>query len=189
LNAKFFARLRASLFNGSLTQAQVDGINAIEKAWKKHGDGDTRKLAYLLATAFHETARTMQPVRETLAKTDAKAKEILTKAWKAGKLPWVKRDYWSSGWFGRGYVQLTHEVNYRKASQKLGVDLIGNPSLAMRPDIAAAILVRGCMEGWFTGKKLGDYTNFTQMRRVVNGTDRAAIIAGYAMSFEAALRR
>jgi putative chitinase len=187
LNAKFFARLRASLFNGHLSQAQVDGINAIEKAWKKHGDGDRRKLAYLLATAFHETARTMQPVRETLAGTDAKAKEILTKAWRAGKLKWVKADYWSSGFFGRGFVQITHEANYRKAGQKLGVDLVKNPGLALDPAIAAVILVRGCMEGWFTGKKLGDYSTYKQMRRVVNGTDRADMIAGYALSFEAAL--
>lgn len=187
MNAKFFARLRASLFNGHLSQAQVDGINAIEKAWKRHGDGDRRKFAYLLATAFHETARTMQPVRETLAKTDAKAKEILTKAWRAGKLPQVKRDYWSSGFFGRGFVQLSHEANYRKAGQKLGIDLIADPGLAMRPDIAATILVRGCLEGWFTGKKLGDYATYAQMRRVINGADRAADIARYADAFLAAL--
>jgi predicted chitinase len=187
MNGRFFAAVRSSLFNGSLSQAQVDGINAIEAAWRKHGDGDKRKLAYLLATAYHETAFTMQPVRETLAKTDAKAKEILTKAWRAGKLKWVKRDYWSGGYFGRGFVQLTHKENYAKAEKELGYPLVAQPSLALNDRIAALILVKGCMEGWFTGKKLKDYSTFVGMRRVVNGTDRATAIAAHAEKFLKAL--
>jgi hypothetical protein len=192
MDAAFFDAVRKTVFGGSLSQPQVDGINIIADAWSRYGDGDNRKLAYLLGTAFHETARTMQPVRETLATTDAKAKERLTKAWRAGKLPWVSKDYWSSGWFGRGYVQLTHKTNYERAGRELGVDLVANPSLAMDPDIAAAILIKGCMEGWFTNKKLGTYitksdADYIGARRVVNGTDKAAMIAGYATSFYRAL--
>lgn len=191
MNMAFFDAVRETVFGGSLTQGQVDGLNVIIKTWEQMGDGDPRKLAYILATVYHETARTMQPVRETLAKTDAKAKEILTKSWRAGKLPWVKRDYWSSGFFGRGYVQLTHEANYRKAGQKLGLDLVRQPELALQPSIAAHILVRGMMEGWFTGKKLSDYigdrADYVNARRIVNGTDRAVMIAGYAAKFEQGL--
>lgn len=187
LNAAFFNAVRSSLFGGKLSQSQVDGFNAIFKIWVIHGDGDRRKLAYILATAYHETARTMEPVRETLAKTDAKAKELLTKAWKAGKMPQVKKDYWFGGYFGRGFVQLTHEYNYQKAQDETGHPLVKNPSLAMEPNIAALILVKGMMRGWFTGKKLADYTDFTSMRRVVNGTDRAAQIATHAEKFLAAL--
>ena len=191
MNTAFFDAVRETVFDGSLTQDQGDGLNLIIKTWEQMGDGDPRKLSYILATAFHETARTMQPVRETLAKTDAKAKEILTKSWRAGKLPWVKRDYWSSGFFGRGYVQLTWEANYRKAGQKLGIDLVRQPELALQPSIAAHILVRGMMEGWFTGKKLSDYigdkADYVNARRIVNGTDRAVMIAGYAAKFEQGL--
>jgi putative chitinase len=185
----FFAGVRP-LFGGELSQPQVDGINTILEAWEKYGDDDPRKLAYILATAKHETANTMQPVRETLAKTDAKAKEILTKAWKAGKLPWVKKDYWSSGFFGRGFVQLTHAANYEKAGKALGIDLVANPSRAMDPTISSAILVRGMMEGWFTGKKLSDYPHdFIEARRIVNGTDKAQLIAGYAYRFLEAIEK
>ena len=151
------------------------------------------QAAYVLATAWHETARTMKPVRETLAKTDAKAKEILTKAWKAGKLPWVKADYWSSGWFGRGYVQLTHKANYERAGKKLGVDLVKNPSLAMEPKIAAEVLVLGSKEGWFTGRRLIDFITLTRSdyvgaRKIINGTDKSDLIASYAKQYDALLK-
>jgi len=186
MNAEFFEAVRP-LFGGSLSQAQVDGFKIIFEAWRKVGSGNERDLAYILATAYHETARTMQPVRETLATTDAKAKERLTKAWKSGKLPWVKSDYWSGGWFGRGFVQLTHRANYVKASEKLGVDLVSDPSKAMIPEVSALILVRGMQEGWFTNMKLADAADFREARRVVNGTDRASQIAMYADAFLSAL--
>ncbi|KAB2656262.1 hypothetical protein F9K94_17315 [Brucella tritici] len=151
------------------------------------------QLAYVLATAYHETAFTIKPVRETKANTDAKAKEILTKSWKAGKLPWVKADYWSSGFFGRGYVQLTHQENYQRAGQAIGVDLVANPSLALDQDIAAKIIVLGMKYGWFTGKKLSDFitlqkSEFVGARRIVNGTDKAGEIAGYASQYNTLLK-
>jgi hypothetical protein len=186
MNAEFFEAVRP-MFGGALSQAQVDGFKIIFEAWRKVGSGNERDLAYILATAYHETARTMQPVRETLATTDAKAKERLTKAWKSGKLPWVKSDYWSGGWFGRGFVQLTHRANYVKASEKLGIDLVSDPSKAMIPEVSALILVRGMQEGWFTGMKLADAAVFREARRVVNGTDRASQIAMYADAFLSAL--
>jgi hypothetical protein len=41
---------------------------------------------------------------------------------------------------GRGFVQLTHDYNYRAASQVVGVDLVGNPALANDPKLAAEIM-------------------------------------------------
>jgi predicted chitinase len=186
MNAEFFKAVRP-MFGGSLSQQQVDGFKIIFEAWRKVGSGNERDLAYILATAYHETARTMQPVRETRAITDAKAKERLTKAWKSGKLPRVKSDYWSGGWFGRGFVQLTHRENYVKAGKKLGIDLVSDPSKAMIPEVSALILVRGMQEGWFTGMKLADASDFREARRVVNGTDCASQIAMYADAFLSAL--
>jgi hypothetical protein len=48
-------------------------------------------------------------------------------------------------------------------------------------------------EGWFTGRRLGDYLrpgrvpDYIGARRVINGQDRAALIAQYARQFERAL--
>ena len=132
------------------------------------------QCANVLAQVNWETGGTMMPVRETFATSDQTAKTRLTKAWKAGKLPWVKRDYWSSGFFGRGFIQLTHESNYRKAGKAVGVDLVAKPSLALDPVISAKTTIMGMRDGWFTGKKLSDYitlsrSDFTAARAIVNG--------------------
>jgi hypothetical protein len=66
-------------------------------------------------------------------------------------------------------------------------DLIGYPDRALNAALAAKILVVGCTGGWFTGKKLSDYPDYVNMRRVVNGTDKAEQIAEYARTFERAL--
>lgn len=151
------------------------------------------QTAYVLATAYHETAHTMKPVRETLAASDKQAISRLEAAWKKGQLKWVKTPYWREGWFGRGYVQLTHKANYELAARKLGIDFVSNPSLVMAPENAAKILVKGSLEGWFTGKKLADYitlhkSDFRGARRIINGTDKAALIAGYAEKYDALLK-
>lgn len=194
--AAFFDAVRP-LFGGKLSQSQVDGINVILGAFKLYGDGSATKLAYILATAFHETGGTMQPVKETQftadVPTDALVKQRLTKAWKAGKLPWVKSDYWSGGFFGRGYVQLTHKANYVKAGKVVGVDLFANPDKALDPGIASRVLVQGMMEGWFTGKPLGKYItgtefDFRDARRVVNGVESAEKVKEHAERFLFALR-
>ena len=60
----FFSYTRKNLFGGNLTQGQVDGITQILNTWEDGWDElDDRKLAYMLATAHHETDRTMQPSR------------------------------------------------------------------------------------------------------------------------------
>lgn len=153
-----------------------------------------RQSAYILATALWETAHTMRPVRETLADTDASAVARLERAWAAGKLPWVRSPYWRfdadrKSWLGRGYVQLTHKTNYINAGRKLGKDLTTDPDVVMQSAIAAEILVRGSMEGWFTKHKLPDHVNasrkdYISARRVINGTDKAAAIAKLAQEYE-----
>jgi hypothetical protein len=174
----FFSVVRARF--GALTQSQVDGFNVVLAATvhlpKTH-------RAYLLATTWHETARTMRPIEEY--------------GHGKGRAYGVPTGPWHVVYDGRGDVQLTWEVNYAKATKRLrelgiiglDIDLEKNPELALRADIAAAVLVYGCEEGWFTGKKLSDFDNFTDMRRVVNGTDQAATIASYAQTFQTALEQ
>ena len=156
----------------------------------------TRRLpleqrAYLLATAYHETARTMQPITEYGNRKYFDKYDVGNLAAQLGNTPQPDGD----GRFfrGRGYVQITGRANYEKAGRKTKVDLLNKPDLALDPQIAAVILVTGCSEGWFTGKKLSDYINdkikdYRNARRVINGVDEADTIKGYAEVFEQALR-
>jgi predicted chitinase len=193
----FFAYARRAPFGGRLSQQQIDGINAIFRQWEDRGYQDRRHLANILAQVFHETGGRMLPVRETFATSDAGAIRALDKAWKAGKLGSVKLPYWrrdkdGKSWFGRGQIQLTHKRNYQKLGDRLGIDLVGNPSLALDPDNGAAIAIVGMIEGLFTDKKLSDFlapglNDLEGAREVVNGRDKAKLIAGYHKNFLDAL--
>ena len=163
----YFDAVRATLFNGSLSQQQVMGQNFILREWRKRFgfEGDHRKLAYMLATTFHECGRTMWPIMEYGSQS------YLT-----------SKPYWP--YIGRGFVQLTWFENYEKASPIVEEDLVEFPDLALQPDIAAIIMFDGMFVGWFTGKSLDDYFSDTindsfNARRVINGTDCASEISGY----------
>ena len=74
-----------------------------------------------------------------------------------------------------------------------GIDLVADPDRAMEMDAAVTILIEGMLQGSFTGHKLADHLNATtedwvNARRIVNGTDRAEKLAGYAKAFHAAMR-
>ncbi|WP_333571298.1 hypothetical protein [Sphingomonas sp.] len=171
----FFKGVRA--VSGQLAQPQVDTINAL---LTKASHWRLSWLAYGLATAWHEAR--LVPVEEI---------------GKGGGRPYAKPGKYGQAQYGRGLVQLTWDKNYERADEELGLDgaLLRDFSVALRPDIAADILVRGMEEGWFTGKKLADYlpgdtatgAQFSEARRIINGTDRADMIAGYALQFQAAL--
>ena len=178
----FFAQVRPVLFGGFVGTAgpgQIAGLDAILSEWENRGGGDTRQLAYMLATAFLETNHTMQPVREAY---------WLSEAWRKTHLRYFP-------WYGRGLVQLTWQQNYTKADRllSLGGAQVANPDLALSPAVAVRIMFDGMAQGWFTGKKLSDFIlgglcSYEGARRIINGTDRAAECAGYARTFEAALR-
>lgn len=190
----FFDRARETDLLGSLSQGEVDGCNAILAACARW---PLAHAAYALATAYHETAGTMQPVKEM------GGVDYLTRLYDVrGRDPDRARKHGNvspgdgAKYCGRGYVQLTWRGNYVRAGRELGVDLVGQPDLAMRHDIAARILEAGMRQGWFTGKGLADYLPaagagshkaFVDARRIINGVDRAEKIAEHAMDFQEAL--
>ncbi|MCV9997751.1 hypothetical protein OE766_05785 [Pararhizobium sp. YC-54] len=193
----FFDAVRASLFDGVLQKRQVAGLTAILDRGSI-GKTDDRWLAYMLATAHHETGRTMQPVRETFAASDARAIALLDSAFEHGRLPSVSVPYWrrdaeGKTWLGRGLVQLTHRTNYEKMTLLTGIDLISNPGRAMELTVATDILFIGMETGAFTGRRLGQYfsatkEDWTGARRIINGRDRAERVAGYGRRYLAAIR-
>lgn len=194
--AAFFAEIRARrLLGATLEQSEVDGLNAILDACEGWGVSWT---AYALATAWHETAHTLQPIREIGSDAyltrmyDPLGLRPAVAARLGNEMPGDGAEY-----CGRGYVQITGRANYLRAGQELGVDLIHMPDAAMQPSVAARILRRGMEEGWFSERDLLDYlppTNvdaerkeFVDARAIVNGSDDAAHIADAALAFQTAL--
>lgn len=180
------------------TKSQVAGIERLLAAWDIYGDGQREKLAYILATSKWETGGRMEPVRETFGKSTEDTIRKLDAAWRAGKLGQVSRPYWRNGWFGRGDVQLTHKENYEKfrdvVKENFGVDIVVDPDAVLRPEVSAFILIKGMMEGSFTGESLGSFINGKELRwdaarRVVNPKDRKSMVAitTSGKAFDAAL--
>jgi putative chitinase len=177
----YFDVVRDALFEGALEQIHVDGQSVILAVWEYQGGGtpmtDLRWLGYMLSTTYHETAHRMWPITEYGSQSYLQSKEYY---------PYV----------GRGFAQLTWRDNYEKASKILSLyddrDLVDHPELALDSLIATRILFRGMAEGWFTGRKLGQYFNDTtddpvNARQIINGNDCDEQIAGYHRTFLAAL--
>lgn len=179
--APFFGDVRKTLFGGRLTTPQVKGMETKIKRALQEGY-PLSWVAYMLATVYHETAKRMQPVREGLSASDA----------------WRRRNLRYYPYYGRGDVQLTWAENYRKLGDLLGKDLIGNPDLALDPEISASVLVLGMKDGLFSkGHSLKVHlpnspatrAEFKQSRRIINIMDKADMIAGYALKFQSALQK
>lgn len=178
-----FDILRKELFK-SLSQTQVDALNFLVKRCSEAGMSYP-ETAYALATVYHETGvptkgtvvRTMEPIKEAGSDKYLRSKKYY---------PYI----------GYGYVQLTWKENYARVGRLIGEDLITHPERALVPEVAAKIMTGGMLNGWFTGvgfrrkRPVGRYDRaaYVRARAIINGTDKAELIAGYAMIFEKALR-
>jgi len=204
---KFYDRVRDDLFNGKLSQAQVEGMEAILNFWEAPPIAPTGEfkvnweirslgwLAYMLATTYHETAHTMQPIDEYGGEKYFQ---------KYDNFPELGNNQPGDGarFHGRGYVQLTGRTNYTGMTPVVRQfypdcpDLTLDPDAVKNPNFAAVIMFYGMFVGSFTGRALKHYigdpereqeVDFYNARKIINGLDRAEAIAGYAVKFNAAL--
>lgn len=170
-----------------------DAIRQIIEAWQRLGDGDTRKLAYILATAWNETGMISQRERRG----------------DPGSTTYQRQEaYWYTGYYGRGLSQLTWVGNYEWAKTFLSqvegkpVDVVANPDLMLNSRYGALVLVKGMIDGKFRSRdkagknryKLADFfnsttTDWTSAREIVNGdkAERGAAIGNVAMYIESLL--
>lgn len=183
-----YAKLRINF--GKLNQKQVDGFENIFNYWESSNLKDKRWLAYMLATTWHETAKTVQPIEEFGKGKGRKYGERV----KHSGVPYKN---YTAIYYGRGYVQLTWYENYELMGRLLKLNLLAQPELAMEPLIAAKIMFEGMTRGAssvgdFTGKCLEMYFNDKTddpvgARRIINGTDKAELIADYHRKFLASI--
>jgi hypothetical protein len=189
----FFNTVRSSLFSGSLSQDQVDGMNYLLDVWERHFEQQNPRdgnkwLAYCMATVFHETGQKMVPVAENNGKPYGNPPNSY----------WNPVSPYNKAYYGRGHVQLTWDTNYKKGQSQLktnyGLDvpIYKHPELMLQDEPSALVLYDGMTNGWFTGVGLPTYFNSTtedpyNARKIVNALDQASTIEGYYYKFKPAI--
>lgn len=179
---RFFAAVRGSgLFPGGLTTSQVEGIKFKLSAFAM-ARWPVGYCAYGMETSHHETDKKMQPIEEY---GKGRGKPYGRPGRHGGQIA-----------YGRGDVQLTWPDNYEKGDNDLRLNgaLINDYSKALDPAISARLMVSGMSKGWFTTRSLGKYlppsgpgtyAEFFQCRRIINGLDKADLLAKNALKWQA----
>lgn len=204
---KFYDALRSSsvLFGKTLNAGQVASLEVLLDEGQRR-KVELHQLSYILATAYGEAGSALKPISENMnytadrirqvwpsrfasvaaAKPYAKNPQKLANKVYGGRMGNTAAD---DGWRyrGRGLVQITGKDNYTKFG------IAANPDKALELSTAVSILFDGILGGKFTGAKLVQYVqqthqDYTNARRVVNGTFEAAKYAKYAVAFESALK-
>lgn len=180
---KYFAYLRRNM---GLSQSVVDGTKRITEHGRLSGT-QVNRLAYILATAYWETGRTMQPVVEAFWKDEA----------------WRKANLRYYPWHGRGLIQTTWKRNYEAIAVAMGLRktfFTEDPSRLLQWKYSIPALFTGMEKGIYTGHKLShhidlidetddkDYAEYVAARRIVNGVDKQSEIAKLALVYEKALK-
>ena len=171
----FFEKMKSNRLFTEFSQLQVDTIDAILDECEKLGVTDIRQMAYIFATAYHECYKPSKPDTRMTPMPEFGGEAYLK-----------SKPYYP--YYGRGLSQLTWKYNYAKEATRLNIDLLNTPELMLVIDTAANSHVYCMKHGRYTGKKLSDYINdkkcdFVNARRIINGTDKAIQIAGYAEKF------
>lgn len=178
-----------------LTTTKGEDFNGFVEKLKNDPDiTDVRWAAYMLATAYIETAYSFKPVSESgkgAGRDYAQEIEVTDVDGIRGK----KDEKYKNVYYGRGYVQLTWDYNYKKVGAAIGQDtkLYINPDLALDKDIAYKVASFGMRNGSFSGRKLSEFlnsnkTDYVNARSIINGTDRNNEIAEIAKKIELLLR-
>lgn len=175
------------IFEEKLSGSQIEGLTLLMDNMENDPNiKDVRHAAYMFATVKHECANTYLPIKEYGPNSYFDKYEPGTPI---GNRLGNKNPGDGLKFKGRGYVQITGLYNYDRLGKAIMVDLVNRPDAALEPDNAYKIMSVGMVRGMFTGRRLDQYINtekcdYIGARRIINGQDRAGLIAGYAEKFE-----
>jgi Chitinase class I len=127
--------------------AAIHSIHAnwplIFDALRAQGQGSVRSLIGAIGTVAIETASKWLPCRELYNDPPGQF-AYFEEMYGVGNHPSAEAmEHTLHGdgarYFGRGFIQLTWKNNYRAMGQRLGIDLVGNPDLALDAQTAADV--------------------------------------------------
>lgn len=196
---------------GVFTEASENNLRLLtENINNYYSDGceykpNLYKLAYMFATARHETFLfNLRPVEFFRSGPEVggiryfdKYDPVLAPEEYQRKIA-IKHGNVNRGdgykYRGRGLVHLTWHDNYKKAGDKIGVDLVSNPDLAMDINNSVPIMIWGMEEGVFTSVGINRFIysgkiDYLNARKVINGTDQALLVSEYAKKFQSILEK
>lgn len=177
---------------GKLVQPKVNAINFLLEKFDESELFDSKgKIAYAFATILRETADTFEPVKEGYWITKNRVQKLYNYYYNHNRHALntiFPNGLAGKNYLGRGRIQTTHNYNYKNIGDKLGIDLLNNPDLALDNETDWKILELGFSAGIWTGKKLSNYINddivdYYNARKIVNGLDHAREIANDAEKF------
>ncbi|MCP5512457.1 MAG: hypothetical protein H7A24_11290 [Leptospiraceae bacterium] len=156
----------------------MKNIPIIYKECIKAGVTDPGQIAYVLATAEHESKLGAMMMERQWIKDEAANVKYFNEKYGGRKDLGNTQPGDGAKFRGRGFCQITGRVNYTDWSRRLGIDLLSNPDLAAKDiTIASRILVIGMREGSFTKRhKLETHINgakrdFWNARRIINAPE------------------
>ncbi len=200
INKDHFSDNYKRIFQKPLGENRKKNIFLITDAFEADEEMKSlRWLAYILGTSMHESNDTFAPVVEGYwIKPESKRVSALYNYYLKNNPGALKTIFpygkVGTAYYGRGrVVQLTHDFNYKLASLKLYKDLrlFNDPEMIINDiDCDMQVTFKGMLNGWFTGYKLEQFfplgsskSNWFGARKIINGLDKANLIAGYAMKF------
>lgn len=193
--ATFYQKIRP-FFGGTIRTLQAQGLDAIINEFERRQLTDSRWLAYILATAYHETDRTMQPIEE-YGKGRGKdyGKKLKYGKGVGKRIPYNLPDqiYYGRGLAQNTWFEIYAALTIAAAKQGKDWDFLNHPELLLQMEASVWAIFHGMTTGLYTGKALADYINpnkcdWKNARRIINSVDRAEDIAEYAIMFYNALR-
>jgi len=186
-SANFLAEKFAKVVPKSVNPSPANSISLILQECNLQGIIDKSHIAYVLASAHHESGMGRNMTEFASGKAYEGRKDLGNT--QPGDGPRFK---------GRGFVQITGRKNYTQYKQwiktlrRRDIDLVNDPVRSTQPDIAAFIIAHGMKNGTFTGKRLTAFGtdpkyDFVNARKIVNGLDKAQAIAVIARKYRATM--
>lgn len=157
-NKVFTAEVVQTMLPEAPTENIEKYLPVVLDALREQGIADEQMVLYALATISPETAA-FEPILEYASGAAYEGRKDLGNVYRGDGVRFK----------GRGFIQLTGRANYRTYGERLGIDLEGNPDLALEPETAARILavyLADRQEGIRDALNSGD---MAQARRFVNG--------------------